>query len=82
MTIYQKWDEIIDQAEGLLIYIFRGLRKRCAKQMEVVQRAYPDAGNFKIPEGEAPRIRYADGIQMLKDAGVTDASEDEDIRYE
>jgi len=47
--------------------------------MEVIQREYPDAGNFQIPEGRAPRLRFADGIQMLKDAGI-EASADEDIK--
>lgn len=79
MVIYHHWEEIIDEAEALLLHIFRGLRERCAKQMEVVQIAYPDAGGFKIPESKAPRIRFADGIKMLHEAGVTDASEDEDI---
>ncbi|MCJ1321586.1 hypothetical protein MMC15_006931 [Xylographa vitiligo] len=78
MEIHHKWEEIIDFAEGLLIFIFNGLRERCQYWMEVIQREYPDAGNFKIPEGRAPRIRFADGIKMLNEAGIA-ASPDEDI---
>ena len=70
----------MDFAEDLLVFIFRGLRERCAYAMGVVQREYPDAGNFQIPEGKAPRIRFADGIKMLKEAGI-EASADEDIRF-
>ncbi|MCJ1390977.1 hypothetical protein MMC18_003838 [Xylographa bjoerkii] len=78
MEIHNTWEEIIDFAEDLLIFIFNGLRERCKYWMEVIQREYPDAGNFKIPEGRAPRIRFADGIKILNEAGI-DASPDEDI---
>lgn len=80
MEIHNTWEEIIDFAEDLLISIFQGLRERCKYWMEVIQREYPDAGNFQIPEGRAPRIRFADGIKMLNEAGI-EASADEDIRY-
>ncbi|MCJ1381433.1 hypothetical protein MMC17_004543 [Xylographa soralifera] len=78
MEIHNTWEEIIDFAESLLIFIFNGLRERCKYWMEVIQREYPEAGNFKIPEGRAPRIRFADGIKMLNEAGI-DASPEEDI---
>jgi len=78
MEIHNTWEEIIDFAEDLLIFIFNGLRERCKYWMEVIQREYPEAGNFKIPEGRAPRIRFADGIKMLNEAGI-EASPDEDI---
>ena len=80
MEIHNEWEEVIDFAEDLLIYIFNGIRERCKHTMAVIQREYPDAGNFKIPEGRAPRIRFADGIKMLREAGI-EASENEDIRY-
>jgi aspartyl-tRNA synthetase len=79
MVIYNRWDEVVDQAEALLLHIFRGLRERCARATAEVQRAYPHAANFLIPDGKAPRIRFAEGIKMLRESGVTDASEDEDI---
>jgi aspartyl/asparaginyl-tRNA synthetase len=78
MEILNNWEEVIDFAEGLIVFIFRGLQERCKYHMGVIQREYPDAGNFKIPDGKAPRIRFADGIAMLREAGI-DASADEDI---
>ena len=81
MAIYNGWDQIVDEAESLLRYIFQGLQNRCRKAMEVVQKAYPDAGNFLIPTSPAPRIRFADGIAMLKEAGI-EASAEEDIRFD
>ena len=78
MEIQNSWTEVVDMAEDLMLYIFRGIRQRYAYLMSVVQRALPDAGNFLIPEGRAPRLRFAEGIQMLKDAGI-EAPADEDI---
>ena len=79
MEIHNTWEEVIDFAEELLISIFKGLRERCKYWMEVIKREYPDAGNFQIPDGPAPRLRFAAGIKMLNEAGI-EASADEDIR--
>ena len=82
MAIENSWEEVLDVAEDVLIYIFKGLREREDSKywMDVIQKTYPDAGNFKIPEGRAPRLKFSEGIKMLKEAGF-DAPEDEDIRY-
>ena len=80
MEIHNTWEEVIDFAEGLLFFIFTGLREGCKYWMEVIQREYPDAGNFKIPNGKAPRLPFAEGIKMLNEAGI-EASADEDIKY-
>lgn len=77
--IHNSWEEIIDIAEDLMLFIFRGLRQRCQYAMTVIQREYPDAGNFQLPSGRAPRLRFSEGIKMLQEAGI-DASPDEDIR--
>lgn len=79
MEIHKDWSEVVDFAEDLLFFIFRGIRERCKYHMEVIQREYPDAGNFKIPDGRAPRLRFAEGIKLLNEAGI-EASADEDIR--
>ena len=79
MEIADAWEEVVDLAEEVLMFIFRGLRERCRYPMAVVQRAYPDAGNFRIREvGRVPRIRFAEGVRMLHEAGI-DASPDADI---
>lgn len=79
MPIKQSWTEVLDVAESLILHIFRGLNDSCKREMATIQTLYPHAGDFMIPSGPAPRIRFADGIKMLHDAGVTDASPDEDI---
>ena len=80
MEIQNTWEEVVDFAEDLLIFIFNGLRTGSKYWMDVIQREYPDAGNFKIPSGRAPRLRFSEGIKMLREAGI-EASEDEDIKH-
>ena len=80
MEFHNTWEEVIDFAEGLLFFILTDLRERCKYWMEVIQREYPDAGNFKIPNEKAPRLPFAEGIKMLNEAGI-EASANEDIRY-
>jgi aspartyl-tRNA synthetase len=79
MPISKSWTEVLDVAEALVLYIFQGLNSSCKREMATIQTLYPHAGDFKIPSGPAPRIRFADGIKMLHEAGVTEASPDEDI---
>ena len=80
MRIIEDWEEVPDMVEKMISYIFSRLPEQCKPEMEVIKRAYPDAGNFKLPEGRAPRIKFADGVKLLKEAGY-EASENEDIRY-
>ena len=80
MEIHNTWEEVVDFAQGRLFFLFTGLREGCKYWMGVIQREYPDAGNFKIPNGKAPRLPFAEGIKMLNEAGI-EASADEDIKY-
>ena len=64
----------------MILHIFSRLPKLCQSEIEVIKRAYPEAGNFKLPEAQkTPRIKFADGVKMLREAGY-EASENEDIR--
>ena len=78
MRIYKSWTEVVDVAEDLMLFIFRGLQERCERERRVVQHDYPEAGNFQLPEGKAPRLRFAEGIKMLNEAGI-EVSAEEDI---
>lgn len=64
-------------AEDLLVFMLSELKIRFKEQIEVVQRSYPKAGDFKLPkDGKALRLKYMDGVTLLKEAGV-DVSEQE-----
>ena len=82
MRITSSWTEVLDMAEKMILYIFSRLPRQCKREMEVIQKAYPEAGNFKLPAAadKVPRITFAEGVKMLREAGY-EASETEDIRY-
>lgn len=53
------------------------LKTRFKDEIAIVQRSYPKAGDFKLPkDGKALRLKYMDGVALLKEAGV-DVSEQE-----
>ena len=80
MRINETWEEVLDVVESMVLYIFGRLPEQCKREMEVIKRAYPEAGNFKLPTaGQVPRITFAEGVKMLREAGH-EASETEDIR--
>lgn len=53
------------------------MKKRYKEEIAIIQRFYPKAGDFKLPTGgKALRLKYLDGVALLKEAGV-DVSEQE-----
>ncbi|PGG95322.1 aspartate-tRNA(Asn) ligase [Polytolypa hystricis UAMH7299] len=71
------YHEVLDFAEELLVFILSELKTRFKDEIAVVQRSYPKAGDFKLPkDGKALRLKYMDGVALLKEAGV-DVSEQE-----
>ena len=79
MEITSHYHEVLDFGENLLLFIFRELKTRYAYELRVIEREYPDAGNFLIPEGRCPRLTFAEGIAMLREAGE-EVADDEDLR--
>ncbi|ODH27811.1 aspartate-tRNA(Asn) ligase [Paracoccidioides brasiliensis] len=76
-TFQSHYHEVLSFAEDLLVFILSELKKRFKKEIEVVQRSYPKAGDFRLPkDGKALRLKYMDGVALLKEAGV-DVSEQE-----
>ncbi len=66
-----------------MIFIIRALqtKEEYKRLTKVVEQVFPGAGNFKLPPGDdAVRITFAEGIKMLKEAGV-EADEMADLRY-
>ena len=77
MTFQKHYHEVLGFAEDLIVFILAELKTRYKDEIEVVQRSYPSAGDFKLPkDGKALRLNYMDGVALLKEAGV-DVSEQE-----
>ncbi|KAI9760327.1 MAG: hypothetical protein M4579_001731 [Chaenotheca gracillima] len=69
MSFSNHYHEVLDFLEGLFVYILNGLKERYADDIAAVRKQYP-VEEFKIPEhGKMLRLKFADGIKMLRDAG-------------
>ncbi|WEW60561.1 aspartyl/asparaginyl-tRNA synthetase [Emydomyces testavorans] len=76
-TFQHHYHEVLSFAEELLVFILSELKERFKDQIEVIQKSYPKAGDFRLPHhGKALRLKYVEGIALLKEAGV-DVSEQE-----
>lgn len=82
LQIYSKegWQQVVRMAEDMVLYIFHRLPEEAKAEIEEIRKHYPKAGDFRLPEGRPPRIKFSEGIALLKEAGF-EAPGDEDIRY-
>ncbi|KAI9833337.1 MAG: hypothetical protein M1819_003732 [Sarea resinae] len=77
-TFEENYHEVVELLENLMLYIFKGLKERYDKETKLVRSVY-HVEEFKLPEeGKVPRLAWAEGIKMLRDAGVN-VSEYEDL---
>lgn len=80
MAFEEHYHEVVSVLEDLMLHIFNGLRERYAKETEIVQRTY-QVEPFKLPEsGKVPRLHFAEGVKMLREAGV-EIDDFDDLRY-
>jgi aspartyl/asparaginyl-tRNA synthetase len=74
--------EAIDVLEGVLLHIFRGLKERCAAEIELVRSVYPSE-ELLLPEpGKEVRLTFAEGQALLRAEGPEEfrnVSDDEDM---
>ena len=79
MTFQVHYHEVVDLLEGLFVFIFRGLRERYAKELDIIRKQYL-VEEFKIPEdGKMLRLNFAEGIKMLREVGE-EVGEYDDLR--
>ena len=80
MAFEDDYHEVMTLLEGLMLHIFNGLRTRYGKETDLVRSIY-GVEEFKLPEeGKVPRVQFADGVKMLREAGV-EINEHDDLRY-
>lgn len=69
MEIKKSYHEVIDTLEGVLLHIFRGIKERCAAEIELVRSVYPSE-EFLVPEpGKEVRLTFAEGQKLLREEG-------------
>ncbi|RSL73379.1 hypothetical protein CEP54_000511 [Fusarium duplospermum] len=82
MEIEDHYHEVREMLEGVLLYIFRGLKERCAEQIALIRTVYPSE-DFLLPEpGKEVRLTFAEGQALLRAEGPEEyrnVSDDEDM---
>ncbi|KAI0600634.1 hypothetical protein F4775DRAFT_582570 [Biscogniauxia sp. FL1348] len=82
MEIEDHYHEVRDMIEGLMLYIFRGLKERCQEQIDLIRAIYPSE-EFLLPEpGKEVRLTFAEGQKLLREEGPEEyrnVSDDEDM---
>jgi len=80
MVFDHHYHEVLKLAEDLIINMVKGLLEQYKSEIAIVHEFFPKAGDFRIPaDGKALRLKYLEGVQILKDAGV-DTSEQESFK--
>ncbi|XP_047049839.1 aspartate--tRNA ligase 2, cytoplasmic-like [Lolium rigidum] len=68
MEIKEHYFEVCDIIDGLFVAIFKHLNENCKRELETINRQYPFEP-LKYLE-KTLKLTYAEGIQMLKEAGT------------
>lgn len=69
MEIEEDYHEVRDMLEAVLLYIFRGLKERCAEEIALIRAVYPSE-DFLLPEpGKEVRLTFAEGQKLLREEG-------------
>ncbi|VUC35502.1 unnamed protein product [Clonostachys rosea] len=82
MEIKHSYTEVIQVLEGVLLHILRGLRERCADEIQIVRSVYPSE-DFLLPEpGKEVRLNFAEAQKLLREEGPEEfrnVRDDEDM---
>lgn len=68
--------------EGVLLYVFRGLAKRCKDEIATVRAIYPSEEFLLAQEGKEVRLNFAEARKLLREEGppeFANVRDDEDM---
>ncbi|KAI9494907.1 hypothetical protein BDB00DRAFT_816276 [Zychaea mexicana] len=68
MAFKEHYHEVVEVLDEMFVYIFSNLQKRFRTEIDAVKKQYPHE-DFQFLD-KTLRLKYAEGIQMLRDAGV------------
>ncbi|KAH0673592.1 hypothetical protein KY284_024679 [Solanum tuberosum] len=68
MEIKEHYSEVMDVVDRLFVAMFDSLNEKCKKELEAIGRQYPFEPLKYLRK--TLRLTFAEGIQMLKEAGV------------
>lgn len=71
MAFEEDYHEVVTLLEELMLHIFAGLQERFPREGELVRRTY-HVEPFALPAaGKVPRLTFAEGVAMLREANAT-----------
>ena len=79
MVFNHHYHEVLDFAESLIVFIVSELQSRYQEEISEVQKFFPRAGDFHLKDGKALRLKYFDGIKLLREAGVDTTEQDNHV---
>ncbi|KAK9868673.1 hypothetical protein WJX84_003198 [Apatococcus fuscideae] len=84
MTIHEHYFEVLDVIERLFTYMFDGLHKRWASDLEAIGKQYPFEPFRWLPSGSPHvlRLDFEEAIKILQDNGFPEAQPLEDLSTE
>lgn len=82
MAIEEHYHEVLDVLDSLFLAIFKGLKETYSHEIEAVRKQFP-CDEFTFLD-ETLKLRFFEGIQMLRDAGAknldgTELSDSDDL---
>lgn len=71
MTIEEHYHEVMEMLDGLFLSIFRGLREKYSKEIQVVGKQFP-AEEFTWREGPEGTLKltFKEAVDLLVESGV------------
>ncbi|KAH9945653.1 aspartyl-tRNA synthetase cytoplasmic [Amylocystis lapponica] len=67
MSFDSHYSEVLDMLDDMFKFIFRGLQDKYKDEIEMVKTQYPH--DDLVILDETPRLKFAEGIRMLKESG-------------
>lgn len=70
MAFHKHYSEVLDLIDDMFVYIFENIKKKYAKELEVIQEQYPfEPIVYKVGERNL-RLTYAEALDMLRADGL------------
>ena len=83
MAIEEHYHEVVDVLDSVFLAIFKGLKENYSNEVETIRKQFP-CDEFTYLD-KTLKLRFAEGIQMLREAGAknldgSELSDTDDLR--
>jgi len=68
MTIEESYEEVVDILDGMLLYIFKGIQTKFAREIEIISKQLPSEPFVWLEK--TLRLKWGDAIALLRENGA------------